>query len=112
MKLHVSGVKVPKLGSIQDRVMRDFLTKQANKEIYKTKLLAQLAISNSKNKEASDEVMETWNNYVNLEAFLEDQSKQRVMDMQEEYAYWKTTKPKLRRTEKGGVEVVGLKVKG
>ena len=41
----LSGIKVPKLGTIQDRVLRAFMQKKVGQEIAVTRLLAQVAIA-------------------------------------------------------------------
>lgn len=105
----MSGVKVPKLGSSLDIVLRDFLTKRASKEVYLNKLLAQLAINASNGKkEILDSVTSTWNNYVNLAFHLENNKQQKEMDMQEEYAVWKKITPKIKIGDKGKLIVEGL----
>ena len=82
--------------------MRGFLVKQANKELYKNKLLAQIALlSAGGNEQTSNSIRSLWNNHTNMEMFLENEVKQQETDMQKEYAYWSKIRPKLSKGEKG-----------
>lgn len=105
----MSGVKVPKLGSSLDIILREFLTKKASKEVYLNKLLAQIAINTSgSTKEKIDNITTTWNDYVNLAYYLENNKQQKEIDMQEEYALWKKITPKIKIGDKGKLIVEGL----
>jgi hypothetical protein len=46
MKLHLSGVKLPKLGTIQDRVYREYLIKEAQLEAKKLEMVMLLTLTN------------------------------------------------------------------
>ena len=77
MELHLSGIKVPKLGSIQDIIYRQFLDKKSKKEVAKNKMLALLAInsgafetSDSRDK-WSEQVKSAWTSYMGLEYGIE-----------------------------------------
>lgn len=54
------------------------------------------------------EITSMWNNYVNLETYMEDENKQRDIDMQEEYAHWSKVKPKLTKSADGKFSVSGI----
>src|SRR5437763_14744037 len=77
MKLYTSGVKLPKLGSPQDRVIRNYLLKETQKEVAKTQLLAMLVTNSIQFKDASsasdwhDKVKRIWNGYLGLEYGIE-----------------------------------------
>lgn len=110
MELYVSGVQVPKLGSLMDRTARSYLFKRVNKEVTINRLLAQIAtgVGGDGNKEWSNTISGIWNNYLNLAYYTEDETEQRETDMQEEYAFWKTIKPKIIKDAKGKLTVTGL----
>ena len=61
--------------------------------------------------EVVNSISSLWNNYVNLETFLEDEVKQREIDMQEEYQYWAKVKPQLVKDKDGKYLITGLKAK-
>lgn len=62
------------------------------------------------NKDMHNLISGMWNNYVNLETFMEDEVKQRENDMQEEYEYWSKVKPKLIKDANGKYTISGLKL--
>lgn len=104
----MSGVVVPKLGSIQDIMSRNYLTKRANKDIAFNKILAHLAIFNSGNKENEKNISSMWSSYVSAACYLEDEIEARELHMEEEFKYWKTLTPKLYKNEEGHVMVSGI----
>lgn len=53
-------------------------------------------------------ISSSWNNYVNLETFQEDEVKQREIDMEEEYKYWSKVKPKIVKSADGKLSVSGI----
>ena len=118
MKLHVSGVKVPKLGSIQDRIIRQHLTKESEKETKKTQLLALLVVNSIpfNNQQAATawegKVKKIWKEYLGLELGLEIPEQDEKDEALMEY-YLKTVKKlklKLSKPTKGkaGLVVTGL----
>jgi len=70
MRLHTSGVKVPRLGTVQDRVLRNYLTKEAGLEISRTKFTMLQAMMTPEFKSDSakttwmDEIKDTWDTYL------------------------------------------------
>lgn len=112
MQLYVSGVEVPKLNSPKDIVLREFLVKEANREIHRNKVMAYnaLAVANlSKNgTELVKEISKSWNDYVNVALFMEEVNAQVEMDMQQEYAFWKNVAPKINIGKNGKITVSGL----
>lgn len=70
MRLHTSGVKLDKLGSLQDRVFREYMFKEAELESSKTEFLMYLALTNptiednSKRAEWSKEINKSWKYYL------------------------------------------------
>lgn len=73
MKLHLSGIEVPKLGSLKDRVYRDYLTKENQLEAEKAKLLMLVALTNptisdpNKARDWSGKVKKIWADYLALQ---------------------------------------------
>jgi len=106
----VSGVAVPKLGSLQDRLARQYLARRSDKEIAKYKLLAMAAVGvgGPNNDKWGKEVSSVFSNYVNLELFLEGEVEKREMDMQKEFEYWKTIKPTVVKGKDGALSVKGI----
>lgn len=70
MRLYTSGVKLPKLGSLQDRTLRSYLIKEANLEISKAKLtmLQTLVTPTFKDEQGRsswvEKVGEVWNEFL------------------------------------------------
>ena len=70
MRLHTSGVKVPRLGTVQDRVLRNYLTKEAGLEISRTKFTMLQAMmapefkSDNARSTWMDEIKDTWDTYL------------------------------------------------
>jgi len=109
MELHVSGVEVPKLGSAKDKILRHYLIKKASKEVSKNKVMAfmALAVANlSKSPQKTlDEILRTWNDYVNQELYLEAVNEQQETDMREEFEFWRKISPKVNIRKDGGLEL-------
>lgn len=110
MELYVSGVEVPKLGSLKDVMARQYLARRANKEIALNKMLAQIASSNggAGNTEWHKSISSTFNNYVNMALYLEGEVEKREEDMQEQFKYWKTIKPVAIIGKDGGLTIKGI----
>lgn len=116
MKLYTSGIKVHKLGSPQDRVIRQYLVKVSEKEIAKTQLMAML-VSNSISfatessaREWTDRVRKVFTNIMGLEYGIEvpefsDVESKMIKEYQTKV---KHLKPKLKRDAKGRFTVTGL----
>jgi hypothetical protein len=116
VKMHMSGIAVPKLGSYQDKVFREYLTKDSEKETKKTQLLA-LLVSNSvtfheeaAGREWSARVRKIWNEYVGLEYGVEipEQSNKEMLMMDYYQKTVKKMKPRLSSSKNGGLTVSGL----
>lgn len=71
-KLHLRGVKVPKLGSLQDRVYREIVMHENQLEAKKMQFLMLLTVTNpaigddSKRREWTGSVQAIWKEYVGL----------------------------------------------
>lgn len=116
MKLHMSGMKVPKLGSVQDMVYRQYLSKESQKETKKTQLLA-LLVTNSvmfgdqnSDREWASKVRKIWNAYIGLEYGVDlPENTEKEMQMIEYYeSTIKHLRPKLIRGKDGKPIVSGL----
>lgn len=70
MRLHTAGVKVPKLGTMHDRVLRNYLTKESALEISKMRftMLQTMVTPDLKSEQAKtawlDEVKQSWDSYL------------------------------------------------
>lgn len=120
MKLHVSGVKVPKLGTMQDRVMREYLYKTAQLEIKRTEFMMLAALTgpnllnpNDKRSWASS-ISKSWRQYMSLEYNLEmTEHTERELELIEYYTSTvKNAKLQIRVDEKGTPVLNGLETMG
>lgn len=70
MKLHTSGVKVTKLGSLHDRVIRKYLTKEAELEAKALEFSMLVALTNpnapddAKRRSWVQTIQNSWNSYL------------------------------------------------
>jgi hypothetical protein len=70
MRLHTSGVKVPKLGTLHDRILRDYQVKEADLELSRARfqmlqLLVTPTIANEQARSSwTDQVKEIWDRYM------------------------------------------------
>jgi hypothetical protein len=105
MELFISGVKLSPLGSYKDRVMREFLNKRALKEVYKHKVIALSGIGASamlqNPKQLVDQIFEAFDNYSNMEIYLENVKQELETSMREEYEFWKDSRPKVNISKDG-----------
>lgn len=110
MELYVSGVEVPKLGSLKDRMLRQYLARKANKEIALNKMLAQIASASGGpgNDAWHKSISSTFNNYVNMELYLEGEIEKREDSMMQDFEYWKTVKPVAIIGKDGGLTIKGI----
>jgi hypothetical protein len=69
MRLYTSGVKPPKLGTVQDKVIRQFMTSESDKETKKVQILALLAVQTLPAED--DRVKKIWKSYLGLEYGIE-----------------------------------------
>lgn len=105
MELHLSGVKVPRLGSLHDRIYREYLTKRAVKKVNQTKVVAQAAIAvanmSKTPKETVEAIVHAFSDYVNMELYLENVRTETEQMMRDEYEYWKKSRPKVNISKDG-----------
>jgi hypothetical protein len=116
-KLYVSGVKLPPLGSVQDRVLRDFLTQEAALEADRARLDMLNTLTNPVFSEQAKatawekEVRKTWTSYLSKLFHVEvTEDIQEDVKMFEYYSkVVKHLKPVLQRSKDGkGLIVSGL----
>lgn len=115
MKLHLSGVKVPKLGSLHDRIYREYMTKESQLEAEKMKLVMMTTMMTptfddaGRAREWSEKIKTIWSSYLALQYCVEIPEKnEREMEMLEYYStVVKHLKPTIEKTKEGGI-VKGL----
>lgn len=116
MKLHLSGVKLPKLGSLKDRVYREYLVKETQLEAKKGEVLMLMALTNpsiddpKRRREWGSTIRKIWTQYVSLLLNIEIPEKtDKEIEMMEFYQnVVKPSKPKLFRDKTGSLRVSGL----
>ena len=75
--MHLSGVKVPPLESMQDRVFRSYMTMEDQLEVEKMKFNMLIALTNPKFEDAgkfrdwSGSVSKSWKKYLSLQFGIE-----------------------------------------
>lgn len=103
--MHLSGVQVPPLGSPQDRLFRAFLTKRAVKEVYKHKIFALSAVATAGMLKDSSgmakAILDAFDNYSNMEHYLENVKAEYEISMKDEYEFWKNSRPKVNISKDG-----------
>ena len=115
MRMYTAGVKVPKRGSVQDRVLQSFLVKESEREIKKTQFLAFIAMNTmqASTQEALSEqngkIKKVWNKYLELEYGLElpEQTEKEILVAEYYDKVVKKLKPRLVR-KKGKLSVEGI----
>lgn len=115
MRLHLSGVKLPKLGTLADRVMRMHVTRESERETKKTQLLALLAANsidfdNQQSASAWEgRIKGIWNRYLALEYGIElAPEKEKELEMMDYYqGFVKHLKPVMNNKD-GKFTVSGL----
>lgn len=108
-------MKLPKLGSLQDRVYREYMTKESQLEVEKMKLTMLIAITNpntsdpNKAREWSATVKKHWSSYLSAQFSAElPEHTEKEVEMMEYYEnVVKHLKPKLEKSGKG-LNVKGL----
>jgi hypothetical protein len=109
VKLYLSGVKLPKLFSSADIVFRDYLNKEAAKDIALNKLIAQTAMIHADGKkEFVDVITASWNDYVHMAYWLGNRTEAKTQEMRDEYELWKNVKPKVKLDKDGKLVVHGI----
>lgn len=97
----MSGVDVPRLGSVKDKILRKYLLKRIEKDLVLHKLVANIAMATGDSKDWVRMVTNTWNKYVTLAYFMEGEEESKEVDMKKEYEYWRKLKPKMKSTKEG-----------
>lgn len=105
----MSGVEVPPLGTLKDKIARQYLAKRASKEVALNKLLAQIALSGSPGSDQWNKtVSSTFNNYVNMELYLEGEVEKREEDMRASFEYWRKVRPTAKIEKDGSLTIKGI----
>ena len=111
MRLYTSGVKVPKLYSIQDRVLRQFQILETRKNLQLGKIISQAAIgTGNRERDWFNSINSTWNDYVNLECGVMSEIKNREEDMVKEYERYRHLRPKMFFGKDGSLQVTGVDI--
>ena len=109
IELFASGVKVPPLGSLQDKILRQYQLKKAFKEVSKQKAivlgLIAVAGANKASKSVLELVLSTFDDYSSQELYLERALEEMEKDMRQELEFWKLTKPKVSKGKDGKLEL-------
>ena len=109
MDMHLSGLTVPKLGSLQDRTIRSYMTKKVGREIAATKLLAQVAsAAGGGDKKWERAVANIWNDYLRATYYLEAEQENLEQDMLAEYKKFAHIRPTLVIEKDGTMAVKGV----
>jgi hypothetical protein len=115
MKLHLSGMKVPPLGSLHDRIYREYMTKESQLEVEKMKMSMLTALTNpniadpNKARDWSSNIKKHWARYLALEFNTEmPEHTEKEVEMLEYYEnVVKHMKPTLEKSG-SGYNVKGL----
>lgn len=116
MKLHLSGVKLPKLGTLQDRVYRDYLTRETRASLNRDEFLMMTALTNPKIEDPAKQrqwlssIKEMWTRYVSASFGIEFTQKD-AQDLKLREFYEDRVKPaqlKMARGRDGNVFVEGI----
>lgn len=107
--MYLAGIKVPKLGSLQDRVFRDYMTKKVSREVSEVRLLAQIAVAQGgSDKYWAKTISDIWRDYVNGSYYLEAEKKTVEVDMISEYNKFRHLRPVLEVRKDGVLTVKGI----
>lgn len=109
MKLHLSGVKVPKLGSLQDKLYRQYMTKDSQLEVEKMKLVMLSTLTNptfndpNAARDWHGKIKKNWADYLSLQFGIDiPEHTEKEMVMLEYYEnVVKHLKPQLVKDKKG-----------
>ena len=93
MELYTSGVKVSKLGSLQDRISRQFLYKKLNKDLILSSLLAHIASGVGEGRDWYSKISSLWSEYTALSTYTEGTRQKHEEDSLKAWEYWKTITP-------------------
>ena len=107
LELYLPRIKVPRLNSIQDRILRQYALKKAQIEISLNKTIVQALNGQSK-----VDISPLWNSYVNLRYGLEDLNLKMEDTMRADYEKIRHLRPSLVKMADGTVAVTGLESLG
>ena len=118
MRLYTAGVKLPKLGTIQDKIIQEYMSKEAEREIKKTQLLTFIAMntiqaSNQQGfSEYESKIKKSWGRYLELELGMDmPEHTEKELKLAEYYSkVVKKLKPRLLRNKRGQLSVEGIDI--
>lgn len=110
--MFTSGVPLSPLGSLKDRVLRDFMFKESRKSLKYQELQLAIALLNTTDDKARNAIQSIWKDLVRLELGF-DVDIQVSEDKPEsawiaEYEHMKSMNVQIARKKGGGLEVTGL----
>lgn len=116
MKLHLSGVKLPRLGSLQDRVYREYMFREAKLEAKKAEMFMLMTLTNpdldnpNQRREWGSTVKDLWSEYLAMLMNVEMPEKtEKEVEMLEYYqSVVKKAKLKLFKTRDNRLNVSGV----
>jgi hypothetical protein len=114
MKLYVSGVELPKLFSLRDRVLRQFLLREAELEVKKQSFsVMQILMSGVSSRNQEEAVKRSWREYLGLMYGVEVPKLTQQEEAMKTYYENVVSKmrPKMWKSNKGGLVVGDLNLK-
>lgn len=105
----VSGIEVPKLGSVKDQTLRAFMQKKAGREVTFARLVAQIALSaGNGDKTWSSSISNIWKDYTRAMNYQEAEHKDIEQDLLEQYKKFAHIRPHLFASKDGKLQVKGI----
>jgi len=105
----MAGVKVPKLGTVQSKLLHAHSLRKAGQNQAHTRFLAQIAMGIGEgDKKWARDIQNMWNSYVRSIFYIEDANKEAEINMQKEYALISKLRPIMSVAKDGGLEVKGI----
>ena len=106
----MKGIDPPPLGSLQDVILRGYLSKEVGKKIKEKSLLALIAHGTSLHiKEWGTHVDKVFQNYLRAELGLEDEEKEKEVSLIQQYELIKDLRPEMQKDKSGKIVVKGIK---
>ena len=110
MKLYVSGVPVPKLGSFRDRVLRQYLSNEDALEVSRTSFDAFTTILLAEGKQGKDLISKKWDEHVAKQyGVFEEMAQKRLheeVELSEQYEAIRDLRPVVSKDKKTGKLIV------
>lgn len=111
LRLYTSGVKVPKLGSYKDSVLRQFMLMESKKNINLNQIQAYIAMAAGDSKQWQANIKKIWSSYIALELGMEVEDEEKATlnsekEMMSQYEAVRKLRPKLIVDRKNGKLIV------